>query len=143
MTLYPYGNSVGTIALDLIKGERLTTWSVTPDGEHVRLGLVNDGGQPCAVLLPIAVLSGLMMTIPRMLQDALRAKFSDSSLRMIHELGDWRVERAAGADASILSLATPDGFEVAFAVATPQADRLGKTLRHSATSAAEEMPILN
>ena len=129
--------------MDLIKGKRLTAWSVTPDGEHVQLGLVDDAGRPCAVLLPIAVLSGLMMTIPRMLQDALRAKFSDGTLRMIHELGDWRVERAAGADASILSLATPDGFEVTFAVATPQADRLGKTLRHSATPDAEEMPALN
>jgi hypothetical protein len=129
--------------LDLIKGQRLTTWSVTPDGEHVQLGLVDEQDHPCAVLLPIAVLSGLMMTIPRMLQDALRAKFSDGSLRMIHELGDWRVERAAGANASILSLTTPDGFEVTFAVATPQADRLGKTLRHSATPGAEEMPVLN
>jgi hypothetical protein len=129
--------------LDLIKGKRLTAWSVTQDGEHVRLGLVDDDGRPCAVLLPTAVLSGLMMTIPRMLQDALRVKFSDGSLRMIHELGDWRVERAAGTDASILSLATPDGFEVTFSVATPQADRLGKTLRHSATPAAEELTVLN
>lgn len=129
--------------MDLIKGQHLTTWSITADGAHVRLGLVDDNGRPCAVVLPIAVLSGLMMTIPRMLQDALRTRFSDGSLRMIHELGDWRVERAAGTDASILSLATPDGFEVAFAVATPQADKLGKTLRHSATPGAEEMPVLN
>ncbi len=129
--------------MDQIKGQRLTAWSITPDAEHVQLGLVDDAGRPCAVLLPITVLSGLMMTIPRMLQDALRAKFSDGSLRMIHELGDWRVERAAGTDASILSLATPDGFEVAFAVATPQADKLGKTLRHSATPSAEEISVLN
>lgn len=126
-----------------IIGKRLTTWSITQDGEHVRLGLEDEAGDPCAVLLPIGVLSGLMMTIPRMLQDALKAKFSDGSLRMIHTLGDWRVERAAGTDASILSLSTPDGFEVTFAVATPQADRLGRTLRHAATPTPSDPHQLN
>ena len=69
---------------------------------------------------------------------------ADGLLRMIHELGGWCVERAVGADASILSFATPDGFEVTFAVATPQADRLGQTLRHSADpSVAVCAPIVN
>lgn len=117
---------------DTIQGERLTTWEVADDGERVRLGLEDAAGRPCAVSLPVAVLSGLMMTIPRMLRRALEARFSDNSLRMIHELGDWRVERAAGADAFIVSLATPDGFEVTFAVPTSQADRIGETLRFSA-----------
>jgi len=118
--------------MDLIKGRRLTTWSITADGEHVQLGLEDDAGRPVSLLLPVVMLSGLMMTIPRMLRDALKLRFADGSLRMIHELGDWRVERAAGTDAAILSLTTPDGFEVNFAVATPQADRLGQTLRRSA-----------
>jgi hypothetical protein len=126
-----------------ISGERLTSWSVAPDGEQVRLGFEDEAGRPCAITLPIAVLSALMMTIPRMLRQALEARFADGSLRMIHELGDWRVERAVGADASILSLATPDGFEVTFAVATPQADRLGETLRHSAAPSAARAPVVN
>jgi hypothetical protein len=109
----------------------------------VRLGFEDEAGRPCAVTLPIAVLSALMMKIPRMLRQALEARFADGSLRMIHELGDWRVERAVGADASILSLATPDGFEVTFAVATPQADRLGETLRHSAAPSAARAPVVN
>jgi hypothetical protein len=129
---------------DTIIGERLTSWAVAEGGEHVRLGFEDEAGQPCAVALPIAVLSALMMTIPRMLQQALEARFADGSLRMIHELGEWRVERAVGVDASILSLTTPDGFEVTFAVATPQADRLGQTLRHSASpSAAVRAPAVN
>src|SRR5262249_29949501 len=119
-----------------IDGERLTTWAVSPDGETVRLGFEDAAGRPCAINLPITVLSGLMMTIPRMLRQALAARFADGSLRMTHELGDWRVERAAGTDASILSLTTPDGFEVAFAVATPQASRLSETLRLAARPGA-------
>lgn len=128
---------------DTIEGERLTTWAVTPDGERVQLGFEDDSGQPCAVSLPVGVLSGLMMTIPRMLRQALEARFGDCSLRMIHELGDWRVERAVGADASILSLVTPDGFEVNFAVPSPQADRLGETLRHSVDGSAARAVVVN
>jgi len=129
---------------DTIIGERLTSWATAEGGEHVRLGFEDAAGRACAVILPISVLSALMMTIPRMLRQALEARFADGSLRMIHELGDWRVERAVGADASILSLATPDGFEVTFAVATPQADRLGQTLRHSAEpSVAVRAPVVN
>lgn len=122
---------------------RLTTWAVSADGEQVRLGFVDAAGQHCAISLPIAALSALMMTIPRMLQKALEARFGDGSMRMIHELGTWRVERAVGADASILSLTTPDGFEVVFAVATPQADRLGKMLCHSAAPAAVRASVIN
>jgi hypothetical protein len=126
-----------------IKGERLTTWAVSPDGERVRLGFEDEAGRPCVLSLQTALLSALMMTIPRMLRQALEARVADGSLRMIHELGDWRVERAVGADASILSLATPDGFEVTFAVATPEADRLGETLRYSATPDAVRARVVN
>lgn len=126
-----------------VEGARLTTWAVTPDGARVRLDFEDEAGRPCAIALPIDVLSALMMTIPRMLRQALATRFADGSMRMIHELGDWRVERAVGTDASILSLATPDGFEVTFAVATPQADRLGTTLRRSADSAAAHPIIVN
>jgi len=129
--------------LDTIKGERLTTWSILPSGEQVSLGFADATGRSHTILLPVTVLSALMMTIPRMLCDALKTRFADGSLRMIHELGSWRVERAVGTDASILSLATPDGFEVTFAVATPQADRLAQTLRHAAAPAAADASFLH
>ncbi len=128
---------------DAITGERLTTWEVAEDGERVCLGLEDEAGQPHAVSLPASVLSALMMTIPRMLRQALEMRFADSTLRMIHELGDWRVERAAGADAFIISLATVDGFEVTFAVPSSQADRLGETLRFSADGAQSAGVTIN
>ena len=109
----------------------------------MRLGFDDEDGRPCAISLPIPLLSGLMMTIPRMLNQALETRFPEGSLRMIHELGDWRVERAIGADAAILSLVTPDGFEVTFSVATPQADRLGQTLRHAATTRTKPAITVN
>ncbi len=118
-----------------IDGIRLTAWEMTPDGERVRLGFDDAEGKGCEISLPVSQLSALMMTIPRMLQRALSAQFSDGSLRMIHELGNWRLEHAAGTDAAILSLGTVDGFEVAFAVAANEVERLARSLR-----AATAMP---
>jgi predicted NAD/FAD-dependent oxidoreductase len=126
-----------------IRDERLTTWAVTPDGERVRLGLEDDAGRPCAVSLPTSLLSALMMTIPRMLRQALKVRRADGSLRMLQQLAGWRIERAAGADNFILTLATPDRFEMTFAVAAPQADLLGETLRESAAPVVVQPRIVN
>jgi hypothetical protein len=127
----------------LVKGARLTTWAASPDGERIELGIETDSGQPCTISLPIGLLSALMMTIPRMLREALRLQLGDRSLRMTHELGTWRVERAVGAEATILSLITTDDFEVTFALPLPEADRLGATLRYSAEREAVSPPMVN
>jgi hypothetical protein len=121
--------------------ERLTNWTVITDGQYARLGFEDEAGRPCAISLPIGLLSALMMTIPRILREALQAQFADGSRRMIHALGDWRVEQAVEADTAILSLATPDGFEVAFAVAAADAGRLGRLLRRFSELAATRTAV--
>jgi hypothetical protein len=66
----------------LIKGAQLTTWAASPDGERVELGIETDSGQSCTLSLPTGMLSALMMTIPRMLREALRSQLGDRSLHM-------------------------------------------------------------
>lgn len=127
----------------VIRAERLTTWAAAQDGQHVWLGFEDAHGQACRISLPIGLLSALMMTIPRMLRQALDTQFTDGSLRMIYELGDCRIERAAGEDAFILNLSTPDGFEVAFAVASSVADRLAKTLETCTQTLSAPATTLN
>jgi hypothetical protein len=72
---------------------------------------------------------------------SLEKQSADDLSRMIHEPGDWWVERAA--DAFIVSLATADGFEKTFAMPTPQADQFGKTLRESADRGALRASAIN
>jgi len=127
----------------VIRAEQLTTWAVTDGGERVDIGFVDQAGLSWAINFPIAVLSGLMMTIPRMVRQALRQRFADESMRMVHHLGRWHVERAVGADAFLLSLTTVDGFEVTFAVPVAQADRFGETLRRAASGATIATPVMN
>src|SRR5579871_3227794 len=97
-----------------IEGQRLESWSVLPGGTHVSLGFIATDGETHRIVLPVDVLSGLMMTLPRMLQSALDERFPCGSFRVVQWLGDWRLEGQAASDGVILKLSTPDGFEVAF-----------------------------
>jgi hypothetical protein len=111
-----------------IEGQKLTTWSVLPGGEQVCLGLAATCGETHRLVLPFEALTGLLMTLPRMLQSALNERFPDSTLRVVHPLGEWRLEQAEGDSGVILKLGTRDGFEVAFAVPDQDADSLGTAL---------------
>jgi hypothetical protein len=116
----------------MLRGERLTGWAVAPGGGHVELGFEDKAGQAQSLSLPVELLSALLMTIPRMLRQALDAQFGDGSLRIIHELGGWQLERAAGLDAVMLTMRTPDGFEVTFALPAAEAGNLAATLGDTA-----------
>lgn len=108
-----------------VVGEGLTAWSVSPGGGRVQLGFEDAGGRRCRLNLPFDVLSALLMTIPRILRAALRAR-GDPSARVIQPLGSWHLERAAGTSCLILTLATPNGFDVAFMVAPDQLVAMGE-----------------
>lgn len=97
-----------TTATRALVGERLTTWSVSADGSRARLGFSDD--------LPVEAVSGLLMTLPRILHRAHDAH-EDGSSRVVQPLGAWQLERAVGDGRLVLTLTTPDGFGVAFALA--------------------------
>jgi hypothetical protein len=131
------------VAVDLapcIEGRGLTTWAVLPGGERVCLGFMANGGEAHRIVLPFEALTGLLMTLPRMLQAALDERFPDGTLRVVHPLGDWRLEQAEGGNGLILKLGTRDGFEVAFAVSDEDAVSLGTALRTETTSTSNRRP---
>ena len=117
-----------TVAPNPIEGEQLTAWSVSVGGTHVRMDFIGTDGTPHRIVLPFDVLSGLLMTLPRMLQTALNARFSDGSLRFVQCLGSWQIEQAEADPSLILRLGTRDGFEVAFALNGSDAGSLGAAL---------------
>jgi hypothetical protein len=111
-----------------IEGEKLTTWSVLPGGTQVSLSFVAIDGGTHRIVLPVDALSGLMMTLPRMLQSALDERFPDGSFRVVQRLGRWQLEQQAMEDGLILKLGTTDGFEVSFAIDNNHAGSLGAAL---------------
>ena len=76
-----------------IQGEKLTAWRVLPGGTRISLDFVAADGDNHRIVLPVDTLSGLMMTLPRMLQSALDEQFPDGSLRIVQRLGKWALEQ--------------------------------------------------
>jgi hypothetical protein len=111
-----------------IEGEKLTCWGVLPGGTQISLDFIAIDGGTHRIVLPVDALSGLMMTLPRMLQTALDERFPDGSLRVVQRLGKWQLEQQEADDGLILKLGTMDGFEVAFALNGDHAGSLGAAL---------------
>jgi hypothetical protein len=123
-----------------IEGRRLTSWTILPGGESIRLNLSAADGAEYGVILPFDALSSLLMTLPRILQAALDARCASGSLRVAQLLGRWRVEQTAGDNGLVLKLATPDGLQLAFALNDKAAELLGTALVTTATC-PEDSPV--
>lgn len=117
--------TLDTTATRELVGERLTAWSVSGDGSRVRLGFADGAGHPCRIDLPTEVGSGLLLTLPCVLQRALDAG-GDRNARIVHPLDTWRLEQAVERGLLILTLSTPDGFGVAFAVTPGDLSAMGE-----------------
>jgi hypothetical protein len=94
----------------------LTTCEVAADGQTVRLNLLDPQGHAVAVVLPLACVTSLMMTLPALQTQALRAAHADPSLRVAYPAERWSLERSADAHCLLLTLTTPDGFQVCFSL---------------------------
>ncbi len=111
------GHSCEAEACEAVEG--LTSWAVSADGDRIRLGFEDGIGRRRRLDLPFDAVSSLLLTIPRILRTALRAR-GNRSARVVQSLGAWSLERAANPGCLILTLSTPSGFDVAFAVAPHQ-----------------------
>ena len=59
------------------------------------------------------------MTLPQLISKALQKELADDSARAVFPLGRWQVELSTSSD-YILTLTTPDGFAVSFAVSASE-----------------------
>src|SRR5690606_30063102 len=94
------------------------------DGTFARLNLIDAQGQRAAIELPVDCIEQLIMTLPRILGDALRIRFRDNSYLLAFPLGEWRLERAEPGGKLVLTLGTPDGFAVSFSVEPADIERI-------------------
>lgn len=113
--------------------ERFTSFAVAADGERITLDCVDASGAPCAVVIRGEHLKELMMTLPEIARQSLRRKYRDPSLRLVYPVAAWALE--AGTDGRmILTLRTPDRFEIAFALATQMIQTIAAACNENAGS---------
>jgi hypothetical protein len=103
-----------------IDGSKLTTCGVTSDVEAVHLDLVDDAGKPVSLCLPFDQARALTMTLPQLLTFALKARTGDDTARHVFPMARWRLEAAADSRL-IITIASPDGFEVSFCMSLREA----------------------
>ncbi len=128
-------DAVPSPARQTLDAQALREIELTPDGARVSLVGEDEAGRPIAFSLPSEALQQLVMSLPRVTRLALQRRHGDPSLRLVYPLGDWSLE--AGAHTSlplIVSLATPDGFEVSFAGSAATLQAFGAAVCHAATA---------
>ncbi|MFT3673464.1 hypothetical protein [Aestuariivirga sp.] len=94
----------------------LRSCEVSSNGEEIRINVADQAGAPHQICLSPDMASALAMTLPRLLSAALQARYADPSIRFVFPLGGYTLEQAPGDRQLLLSLKTPDGFEVCFRI---------------------------
>ncbi len=112
-----------------IEGRELTNCEVSADGSVVRLGLRDASGAATVLKLPVDQAGALGMTLPSLIERALRNRYQDESLRYVHPLGSWALETTTDPGVVMVTLRTSDGFGVSFAMAATQREALGEALQ--------------
>jgi hypothetical protein len=115
-------------ALHRIVISQLTTCSVIEGGKTIGLDFVGQAGEPVSIEMPFDQAASIVMTIPRLLSTALKIQTHDAQARYVFSVGNWSLELAKDRNCRILTLRTPDGFEVAFAISSETSAAIGSAL---------------
>jgi hypothetical protein len=120
-----------------ICSSKLTTCSVSDDGELVALGLLDRSGKAVSVQLPYEQAESVVMTLTHLLARALKRRTGLESSRYVFRVSDWSIERAEDHDCLILTVATVDGFEVSLGISSATCGVLGARLHDESEKAIE------
>jgi hypothetical protein len=109
-------------------GKSLTGCHVDKSGELFRLGFACADGSQASVVLPVDCLRSLLMTLPNVIERALRARYGDHTLKVVYPIGGWSLHSAEGSEDLILTVTTPDDFKVSFSLTQADASKLATSL---------------
>ena len=126
--------------MTVIRGRQLTTFDVSPDGESFAIHVTDEQARPASLVLPAACLNAVMMTLPEMVRRSLRRRFHDDTMRVVYLVGSWEVEKSPQPAAVIVTLRTPNGFQVSFGLAALELLRMAT---RSASASAEASGIIS
>jgi hypothetical protein len=128
--------------MDII-GKALTTCQVDTSGEFLRLNLQLEDGKPSSVTLPIDCVRSLLMTLPGMIELALKARYGDGTFKLVYPAGGWTLQQTTDSQHMILTIQTDDGFKVAFALSPKDAGELASSLVDAETLLSEQSATVN
>jgi len=111
-----------------IRVKSLTNCEVAADGGAISLGFEDVSGKAAAVSVSLNQIGALIMTLPGLLEAALKARYGDQSLRYAYPLASWVLEESTDTSQRIITLETEDGFKVRFSIPKEEQSLLGEAL---------------
>lgn len=89
----------------MIEATDLIGVRVSPDGKHLRLRLRDQDGQTVSFTFPTCWLNTMLNALPQ-----------SPDADTVHPLGSWSMDRIGNGQDLVLTLRTPEGQAVSFAV---------------------------
>ena len=108
-----------------IRVKSLTNCEVAADGGAISLGFEDVSGKPAAVSVSLIQSGALIMTLPGLLEAALKARYGDQSLRYAYPLASWVLEQSTDTSQRIITLETEDGFKERISIPKQEQSLLG------------------
>jgi hypothetical protein len=96
------------------------------DGASVAIGVADEERRAGALMLPAECLRALMITLPEMTRQALRLQHGNPSLRLVYQVAGWEVESSMQPGTFIVTLRTPDGFHLSYALTAKDLRDIGE-----------------
>jgi hypothetical protein len=93
--------------------EDLLRYEANEDCTSINLVVVS-GGAPVALSFTVTCLTRLMLTLPRMINRVVQKRGNNPGLRVVYPLEELKIEMAPDLRTRILTLKTPDGFDISF-----------------------------
>lgn len=121
---------------------RESSCAVSPDGGSISLTLPDKNGKWREVVLTFDEASSLAMTLPRLLQMALRQRHSDRAARHVYPLHGYGVECASDLRHLIVTLTADSGFDILFAINLETAAAIASDLAINKRLLIEAQPNL-
>ncbi len=108
--------------------QALAEFNIEPDGRSVTLQVVDAMGSPIKLNLQVDQLGQLAMTLPSLIEVAIRRQYGDSSCRFTYPMESWMVEQAIDPSLVILTMRTTDGFGVSFSMPRSKAEEMADSI---------------
>ena len=124
----------------MINVKAMTRYAISDDGKEITLGLVDEAGTPTSLVFQVSDLGNLTVTLPSLIDAALRRQWGDASFRFTYPVGSWAIERSTDPSALIVTLRTTDGFGVSFSMPRSDALQLAHSLSAEDAKPAAALP---
>jgi hypothetical protein len=121
----PPGSLRKDVKMTDIQIDRLINFETAADGTAVRLIIKDSAGQTLGIIMNIETLSSLLMTMPTIASSAVKRAHGDPRMRITYPAKEFQIEEGPG-DLRILTIGTPEGFNVSFSLTEELSYELGE-----------------